>query len=106
MSPTARMPSSRDRSPAMIDALALARRHNQRLDAERARLNLRIAQHVPWPFDAKRGKMPYLPGGAWARQLSTESTMAVTGSSIASRKRPSSGPSGTGSSPIAADNAR
>lgn len=30
---------------------------------------LRIAQHVAWPFDSRRGAMPYLPGNAFQAQL-------------------------------------
>jgi len=30
---------------------------------------LRISQHVAWPFDPKKGMMPYLPGNAFAKQF-------------------------------------
>jgi hypothetical protein len=30
---------------------------------------LRVSQHVGWPLDAERGKMPYLPNNAWQRQF-------------------------------------
>ena len=29
---------------------------------------IRISQHVPWPMDEKRGKMPYIPKGAYSPQ--------------------------------------
>jgi len=30
---------------------------------------IRISQHLPWPLDAKRGKMPYIPGNAYQKQF-------------------------------------
>ena len=31
--------------------------------------SLRIAQHIPWPYDAERGMMPFIPGNAYAEQF-------------------------------------
>jgi len=31
--------------------------------------HIRVAQHVGWPLDSRRGKRPYLPGNAYARQF-------------------------------------